>query len=78
MRLDIHFKLSAFLLKSKQNKITMYSTKILKLAMVILSDIHLTGSQEIAGSFLAVSSNILSWRLIMKHFFWQKNVHNTG
>ena len=29
---------------------------------------HLTGDHEVAGSIPAGSSNIISWRLIMKYF----------
>ena len=60
-------------------------------ALVALSDAHPTDDQEVAGLIPAGSSDILSWRLIMKYFlqhsppsagsrtasvsFWQKNVH---
>ena len=31
---------------------------------------HLTVDQEVTGSIPATSSNILSWRLVMKYFLW--------
>ena len=31
---------------------------------------RLTGDWEVAGSAPADGGNILSWRLIMKHFLW--------
>ena len=37
-------------------------------ASVAQSDVRWTGSQEVVGSSPARSSNILSLRLIMKHF----------
>ena len=33
------------------------------------SDVRPTGDQEVVGSTPAGSSNILSWRLIMKYFY---------
>ena len=37
---------------------------------VAQSDVRTTGDQEVAGSILTGSSNILSWRLIMEYFLW--------
>ena len=39
------------------------------LALVAQSDAHLTGDQEVVGSILAWSGNILSWRLIITSYF---------
>ena len=33
-------------------------------------DAHLIGDQEVASLTPAGSSNILSWRLIIKYFLW--------
>ena len=40
----------------------------LRPGLVPRSDAHPTGDQEIAGSIVAGSGTILSWRLIMKYF----------
>ena len=37
---------------------------------VAQSGVRTTGDQEVAGSILTGSSNILSWRLIMEYFLW--------
>ena len=37
--------------------------------MVVQLDAHQTGDQEVRGSILAGSRNILSWRLIMNIFY---------
>ena len=42
--------------------------RVLVLASVALSDMHLKGDQEVAASIPAGSGSILSWRLIMKYF----------
>ena len=39
-----------------------------KPSSVTQTDARLTGEQGVAGSISAGSGNILSWRLIMKHF----------
>ena len=41
-----------------------------RLASVTQSYARPTGDQEVAGSILAGSRNILPWRLIMKYFLW--------
>ena len=43
---------------------------IIKLASVAQSNARPTGDQEVAGSILAGSGNVLfSWRLIIKYFY---------
>ena len=44
--------------------------KKMPITFVAKLDVCPTGDQEVAGSIPNGSSNILSWRLIMKHFLW--------
>ena len=42
----------------------------MQLSSVAQTHVRLTGDSEVVGSIPARSSNILSWRSIMKYFVW--------